>query len=83
MTMVKGPSSRPSQRNELIGGQPLYAVHSNVGPRTMPDYPALTRQGIYSLGSGVRVFAGTTDDAFWIDLGAAFDSLNFRATALR
>ena len=28
--------------------------------------------------SGVKVFAGTTDDAFYIDLGAAFDSLNFR-----
>jgi hypothetical protein len=24
------------------------------------------------------VFAGTVDDPFWIDLGAAFDSLNFR-----
>jgi hypothetical protein len=80
VTMVKGPSSRPSQRIELTGGQPLYAVPSNVGPRTMPDYPALARQGIYSLGNGIRVFAGTTDDAFWIDLGATFDSLNFRAT---
>jgi hypothetical protein len=46
----------------------------------MPDYPALARQGIYSLGNGIRVFAGTTDDAFWIDLGATFDSLNFRTT---
>ncbi len=80
VTMVKGPSSRPSQRIELTGGQPLYAVPSNVGPRTMPDYPALARQGIYSLGNGIKVFAGTTDDAFWIDLGATFDSLNFRAT---
>ena len=80
VTMVKGPSSRPSQSIELTGGQPFYAVPSNVGPRTMPDYPALARQGIYSLGNGIRVFAGTTDDAFWIDLGATFDSLNFRAT---
>ncbi len=80
VTMVKGPSSRPSPGIELTGGQPLYAVPSNVGPRTMPDYPALARQGIYSLGNGIKVFAGTTDDAFWIDLGAAFDSLNFRAT---
>jgi len=46
----------------------------------MPDYPALARLGIYNLGSGIKVFAGTTDDAFWIDLGATFDSLNFRAT---
>ena len=29
----------------------------------------------------MRVFAGTTDDPFYIDLGAAFDSLNFRPGA--
>ncbi len=62
-------------------GQPLFAVPSNVGPRTMPNYPALAAQGIYSLGSGIRVFAGTVDDPFYIDLGAAFDSLNFRSQA--
>jgi len=59
-------------------GRTLYAVPSNVGPRTMPDYQALFNQGIYDLGNGVRVFAGTVDDPFFIDLGAAFDSLHFR-----
>lgn len=63
------------------GSRKLIAVPSNVGPRTMPNYPALAAQGIYTLGSGVRVFAGTVDDPFYIDLGAAFDSLNFRAGA--
>lgn len=62
------------------GSQKLFAVPSNVGPRTMPTYEALARQGIYDLGDGIRVFAGTTDDAFYIDLGATFDSLNFRST---
>ena len=62
----------------LSCGQTLYAVPSNVGPRTMPNYQALFNQGIYSLGNNVRVFAGTVDDPFYIDLGAAFDSLNFR-----
>ena len=41
------------------GTAKLYAVPSNVGPRTMPSYAALARQGIYDLGNGVRVFAGT------------------------
>src|SRR5690348_13976663 len=59
-------------------GKTLFAVPSNVGPRTMPDYNSLFNQGIYELGKGVRVFAGTVDDPFFIDLGAAFDSLNFR-----
>jgi Domain of unknown function (DUF4331) len=59
-------------------GQTLFAVPSNVGPRTMPDYNSLRAQGIYSLPNGISVFAGTVADPFFIDLGAAFDSLNFR-----
>jgi hypothetical protein len=47
----------------------------------MPTYTTLPQQGIYSLGNGVRVFAGTAEDPFWIDLGAAFDTLNFRPSA--
>ncbi len=62
----------------LTHGQTLYTVPSNVGPRTMPDYNELFNQGIYSLADNVRVFAGTVDDPFFIDLGAALDSLNFR-----
>jgi len=63
---------------DLAAGKKLIAVPSNVGPRTMPEYQSLFNQGIYALGKGVRVFAGTVDDPFYIDLGAAFDSLNFR-----
>src|SRR5690242_5083251 len=62
---------------ELTSGRRLMAVPSNVGPRTMPDYETLFNQGIYHLSNGVTVFAGTVDDPFFIDLGAAFDSLNF------
>lgn len=62
----------------------LIAVPSNVGPRTMPNYVApggLYEQGIRTLANNIKVFAGTVDDPFWIDLGAAFDSLNFRQAA--
>ena len=75
VTMVQGGKE---MRLENKSGERLFAVPSNVGPRTMPDYQDLMSQGIYDLDEGVRVFAGTTDDAFYIDLGAAFDSLNFR-----
>ena len=78
VTMVKNGVST-HLTNET--GGPLFAVPSNVGPRTMPDYPALAKQGIYHLGDGIRVFAGTVDDPFYIDLGAAFDSFNFRVGA--
>jgi hypothetical protein len=78
--MVK--DGRPfALKNET--GSPLIAVPSNVGPRTMPDYDALAAQGVYTLktpgGSDIKVFAGTVADPFFIDLGATFDSLNYRA----
>ena len=71
----------PTQRLLLDNGQTLYAVPTNVGPRTMPNYTALRQQGIYTLLDNVRVFAGTVADPFFVDLGAAFDSLNFRMAA--
>ncbi len=61
----------------LPAGGPLFAVPANAGPRTM-DYDALYDAGTYDVGDCVRVFAGTVDDPFWIDLGAAFDTANFR-----
>jgi hypothetical protein len=60
-----------------VDGRPFYAVPANVGPRTM-DYKALFNQGIYEMTNGVKIFAGTVDDPFWIDLGAAFDTINMR-----
>lgn len=62
-------------------GGSFYAVPANVGPRTMPNYAALAAQGIYTTNNGITVFAGTADDPFYIDLGAAFDTFNLRAGA--
>jgi hypothetical protein len=73
VTMIKNGVA-----TNLTKDKTVYAVPSNVGPLTMPDYSSLFEQGIYDLGNSVRVFAGTVDDPFYIDLGAAFDSLNFR-----
>src|SRR5260370_33394573 len=58
-------------------GSPFFAVPANAGPRTI-DYPALYKAGTYHLTNDVSVFAGTVDDPFWIDFGAAFDTINFR-----
>lgn len=76
VTMIKGGVA-----TQITGasGQPLYAVPANVGPRTM-DYQALFGLGTYSTNlANVKVFTGTVDDPFWIDLGAAFDTLNLRS----
>ncbi len=68
----------PLRGSSNILAKDLIAVPSNVGPKTMPNYDALAAQGIYDLGNGIKVFAGQRNDPFYIDLGATFDSLNFR-----
>jgi hypothetical protein len=72
---------RGSKRRDLGTGLQV-AVPSNIGPRTIADYEDLTERGIYPLSNGGRVFAGQRDETFYIDLGATFDTLNFRATPI-
>jgi hypothetical protein len=75
VTMIRGGQSTTIRNSD---GSPFFALPGNAGPRTM-DYQALFGLATYrNLASGISVFAGTTDDAFWIDLGAAFDTANFR-----
>ncbi len=75
---------RPRRHTKRIplkrdGNLPLFAVPTNAGPRTM-NYTALFNEGIYEISggkcTGMKVWAGTADDPFWIDLGGAFDTLN-------
>jgi hypothetical protein len=74
VTMVRSHDATPLAAGD---GSPFFAVPGNAGPRTM-DYEALFSAGTYHVSGGASVFAGTTDDAFWIDLGGAFDTANFR-----
>ena len=75
VTMIKGGQSTQIRNAD---GSPFFAVPGNAGPRTM-NYQALFNLATYTnLANGISVFAGTTDDAFWIDLGATFDTANFR-----
>src|SRR5262245_15219311 len=74
LTMVKN-------KKRTVLGSGLFAVPSNVGPRTMPNYQQLVDEGTYTLDGGIRVFAGQRDDPFYIDLGAVFDTLNLRSPA--
>lgn len=72
VTEVRGDKRRN------LGTGTMFAVPSNVGPQTMPNYEALAAQGIYRLKNGGRVFAGQRDETFYIDLGATFDTINLR-----
>jgi len=76
VTMVRGGVSTPLMN---AGNAPFFVVPTNVGPRTM-DYQALFTAGTYSIANGFSVFAGTTDDPFFIDLGATFDTFNLRSS---
>lgn len=68
-----------SDESVATNGAPLVAVPSNVGVRTMPNYPALAAKGIFGIaGNAIRVFAGQRKETFAIDLASAFDTLNFR-----
>jgi Domain of unknown function (DUF4331) len=81
VTMYRGSKQIPLNP---VSGSTLYAVPTNIGPRTMPNYEALAMSGIYTVAGDrgdIRVFAGTVADPFFIDLGAAFDSFNFRTAA--
>ncbi|HSB71051.1 MAG TPA: DUF4331 domain-containing protein [Candidatus Methylomirabilis sp.] len=70
------------RHRKSLGTGDMFAVPSNVGPRTTPRYEELAAQGIYPLSNGGRVFAGQRAETFYIDLGAVFDTVNLRCTPL-
>ncbi|HEY0676844.1 MAG TPA: DUF4331 family protein [Chitinophagaceae bacterium] len=53
----------------------------NIGPRSIssivglnaPDYNTLINNSIFTASSGEKVFCGTADDPFFVDLGGIFD----------
>ena len=63
-----------SRRDGLV---PAY----NIGPRSIsspvglnaPDYNSLINKSIVTSRTGEKVFAGTADDPFFVDLGGIFD----------
>ncbi len=48
----------------------------NIGSKSTPDYESLVQQATY-MNDGVKMFAGPTDDAFFVDL-QVFDLLTLR-----
>jgi hypothetical protein len=76
--VVRETYRRGKLRSSKRVGRRLRAAPSNVGSKTMPDYSALANEAIRTLPGGVKVFVGQRDEAFFIDLGATFDSINLR-----
>ena len=81
LTKQNGVLQPAFETSTAANGAPLIAVPSNVGARTMPNYPALAAKGVFTINAGgvsLRVFAGQRKETFAIDLASTFDTLNFR-----
>jgi hypothetical protein len=50
----------------------------NIGPKTFPNYGNFVSEATRTLKDGTKLFVGTRDDPFFVDLGAAFDAINVR-----
>ncbi|MBI2950488.1 DUF4331 domain-containing protein, partial [bacterium] len=73
--------TRVDARGRTVLGSNLPTAPNNVGPASTPNYDRLAAAAVQDLGNGVRVFAGQTDDPFFVDLGAVFDLLTIRPGA--
>lgn len=63
------------QATEL--GKDLKTPPSNVGAKSTPNYQALSDAAINTLSDGSKVYAGQSDDPFFVDLNV-FDLLSIR-----
>src|SRR3954463_11045369 len=70
--------TRTTRHGTEVLGTHLASPPCNVGPRSMPDYPALARAAVHTLPGHRKVFAGQRADAFFVDLGSVFDLLDLR-----
>ena len=58
----------------------LLTPPNNIGERTTPNYETVLAQpAVYPLPNGGKVFAGTRDEGFYIDVGGIFDTLKLKS----
>ena len=58
----------------------MLTTPSNIGAKSTPSFTNLENQAIRTVGTGasqLKIYAGQTDDAFWVDL-QVFDPLTLR-----
>jgi len=82
ITGLRRTGTRASVVNASGGGVIFRKPVDNIGQKTIPDYPGYARQFIYSAnfpgcGTPGRVFVGQRAEAFAVNLGPAFDLINF------
>ena len=77
---INSVNGNPVSDTVLLPSGPVRIPPSNVGPRVTPNYQTLEANEIHTItASGFRTFAGQRDEGFLVDVGGAFDLLNFRS----
>ncbi len=64
--------------SSTVLGTDLPSPPVNIGPKSTPNYATLQSQAVHMLPGGAKVFAGQSDDPFFVDLGSLFDLLSIR-----
>jgi Domain of unknown function (DUF4331) len=64
--------------SETMLATDISTTPANIGPRSTPSYAALMGMGVHALPGGGKVFAGQSDDPFFVDLGSVFDLAGLR-----
>src|SRR4051812_10638282 len=64
------------RKRTIARGLPV--APQDIGPKTFPNYQNFVNGAIRNLSGGGKVFAGSRDDPFFVDLGATFDAVNIR-----
>jgi hypothetical protein len=70
--------------NATVIAEGLPVPPTNIGPKSTPDYDSLFHAAVQTIPTDegdIMVFAGPTDDPFWVDLGSVFDLLSLRPQA--
>ncbi len=85
VTLISGDrrtGTRAAITNANGGGERFPKPFDNVGNKTIPNYPAYAAQFIYEVNipgcaTRGRLFVGQREEAFAVNLGEAFDLVNF------
>jgi Domain of unknown function (DUF4331) len=70
--------TRVSKGKASVIGRNLPTPPVNIGPRSTPNYGSLRQAAVRQLSGGIKVFAGQSDDPFYVDLGSVFDLAGLR-----
>lgn len=70
--------TRVQKKKTTILGKNLPTPPVNIGPRSTPNYGSLMQAAVQQLPGGIKVFAGQSDDPFYVDLGSVFDLAGLR-----